>query len=166
MARVAGANDSCVQSRSKFYIKPLTLSILQIVRRNKRIANMSGVQDVTDEVKNLLLDEVTGERVSKTELKKRQKAREKDAKKAEREATRQAPPPPKKKAASAEEDDAKLNPNVSQLTTCSVLQKTQSISVASVATVLNLHWVQRMEDLVLTSRCSNTSKSGRGPLSA
>lgn len=163
---MVGANDSRVQSRSKFYIKPLTLSILQIVRRNKRIANMSGVQDVTDEVKNLLLDEVTGERVSKTELKKRQKAREKDAKKAEREATRQAPPPPKKKAASAEEDDAKLNPNVSQSTTCSVLQKTQSISVASVATVLNLHWVQRMEDHMLTSRCSNTSKSGRGPLSA
>lgn len=82
------------------------------------------VQNVADKVKdmstsdgpqqNLLLDEVTGERVSKTELKKRQKAREKDVKKAEREATRQAPPQPKRKAASQEEEEGKLNANVSQ----------------------------------------------------
>ncbi|KAF2485540.1 hypothetical protein BDY17DRAFT_293818 [Neohortaea acidophila] len=79
------------------------------------------VQSVADGVQNLttangttpntLLDEVTGEYVSKTELKKRQKQREKDVKKAEREATRQAPPPPKNRAASAEEDESKLNAN-------------------------------------------------------
>lgn len=82
------------------------------------------VQDVADRVKdmstsdgpqpNLLLDEATGERVSKTELKKRQKAREKDAKKAEKEATKQAPPQPKRKAVSQEEEEGKLNANVSQ----------------------------------------------------
>ena len=57
-----------------------------------------------------LLDEVTGEYVSKSELKKRQKQRQKDIQKAEREATRQAPPAKKKNAA---EDEAQLNPNVS-----------------------------------------------------
>ena len=82
------------------------------------------VQDVADKVKemttadgstqpNLLLDEVTGEKVSKTELKKRQKQREKEAKKAEKESTKQAPPQPKRKAASQEEEEGKLNPNVS-----------------------------------------------------
>lgn len=79
------------------------------------------VQSVTNKVSELttsegssqptlLLDEVTGEHVSKTELKKRQKQREKDAKKAEREATKQAPPPPKKKAA---DDETQLSANVS-----------------------------------------------------
>ena len=82
------------------------------------------VQNVADGVKNmttsdgpqqnLLLDEATGERVSKTELKKRQKAREKEAKRAEKEATKQPPPQPKRKAASQEEDEGKLNANVSQ----------------------------------------------------
>ena len=81
------------------------------------------VQKVADQVKDmstsdgtqptLFLDEVTGERVSKTELKKRQKQREKDAKKAEREATKQAPPQPKRKAASQEEEEGKLSANVS-----------------------------------------------------
>ena len=84
------------------------------------------VQDVADKVKDmttsegsaaaqpaLLLDEVTGERVSKTELKKRQKQREKDAKKAEKDATKQAPPQPKRKAISQEEEEGKLNANVS-----------------------------------------------------
>ena len=61
---------------------------------------------------NLLLDEVTGEKVSKSELKKRQKQREREAKKAEAAATKQAPPPPKKKV-NADEEEAKLNPNVS-----------------------------------------------------
>ncbi|SMR50863.1 unnamed protein product [Zymoseptoria tritici ST99CH_1E4] len=60
---------------------------------------------------NLVLDEVTGEKVSKSEFKKRQKQREKDVKKAEKEATRQPPPQAKRKAGSAEEDEAKLNPN-------------------------------------------------------
>ena len=81
------------------------------------------VQNVADGVKNMttsdgspkpnsILDDATGEYVSKTELKKRQKERQRDAKKAEKEATRQPPPQPKKKAASQEEDESKLNPNV------------------------------------------------------
>ena len=82
------------------------------------------VQSVGDGIKNMtttdgspqpnsILDEATGEYVSKTELKKRQKQREKDSKKAGREATRQAPPPPKRKAATQEEDESKLSANVS-----------------------------------------------------
>lgn len=71
------------------------------------------VQDGGEPTANLLLDEVTGEKVSKTELKKRQKLRTKEAAKAEKEATKKPPPPPKKKAGSAEEEEAKLNPNVS-----------------------------------------------------
>jgi lysyl-tRNA synthetase class 2 len=64
----------------------------------------------TDEVANLHLDEVTGERVSKTELKKRQKQRQKEAEKA----AKAAAAPPKasgkpKNAAGEEEKD--LNPN-------------------------------------------------------
>lgn len=60
---------------------------------------------------NLLLDEVTGEKVSKTELKRRQKLREREAKKKEKEAA--APPKPTKNA-SAEEEEANLTPNVSE----------------------------------------------------
>lgn len=70
---------------------------------------------------NLLLDEATGEHVSKTELKKRQKQREKDAKKAEKEATRQAPPAPKRKAQTAEEDESKLSANVRRHTLSSIV---------------------------------------------
>lgn len=63
-----------------------------------------------DNALNLQKDEVTGEMVSKSELKKRQKLREKDAKKAERESQRQPPPAAKKKApAGAHEEE--LNPN-------------------------------------------------------
>ncbi|KAK4549454.1 hypothetical protein LTR36_006451 [Oleoguttula mirabilis] len=58
-----------------------------------------------------LLDEVTGEHVSKSELKKRQKQREKDKAKAEKEATKKPPPAPKRKAGGEEEDESKLNPN-------------------------------------------------------
>lgn len=80
------------------------------------------VQTVADGVKNMtagesntpntVLDEVTGEHVSKTEFKKRQKQREKEKQKAEREATRQAPPPPKKKTGGAAAEEEELNPNV------------------------------------------------------
>lgn len=82
-----------------------------------------GVQAVADKVNemttsdnttqpNLLKDEVTGEMVSKTELKKRQKAREKEAKKAEAAANRQAPPAPRRRAGADADDEAQLNPNV------------------------------------------------------
>lgn len=65
----------------------------------------------TEEVANLHLDEVTGERVSKTELKKRQKQRQKEAEKAAKAAA--APPKAassKPKTASGEEEKD-LNPN-------------------------------------------------------
>ncbi|KAH9886557.1 lysyl-tRNA synthetase [Xylariomycetidae sp. FL2044] len=62
----------------------------------------------TEQVANLHLDEVTGERVSKSELKKRQKQRERDAKKQEKVAA--APPKPAKKA-DAEADEKELTPN-------------------------------------------------------
>lgn len=66
-------------------------------------------QAPTDQVANLHLDEVTGEKVSKSELKKRQKQRERDAKKQEKAAT--APPKAAKKT-NAEADEKELTPNV------------------------------------------------------
>lgn len=59
---------------------------------------------------NLQLDSVTGEMVSKSELKKRLKLREKEAKKKEKEV---AAPPKAQKKVSAEEEEANLTPNVS-----------------------------------------------------
>jgi hypothetical protein len=61
----------------------------------------------TNEVQNLHLDEVTGEKVSKTELKKRQKQRDIERKKAEKAAS--APPKASAKPKAAAEED--LNPN-------------------------------------------------------
>lgn len=75
----------------------------------------NGVKDAEASMANLLLDEVTGEKVSKTELKKRQKLREKEAKKKEKEA---AAPPKTQKKASAEEEEANLTPNVSVFVLC------------------------------------------------
>ncbi|KAB5543020.1 hypothetical protein GE09DRAFT_1225168 [Coniochaeta sp. 2T2.1] len=74
------------------------------------MADSTSAAPPTEELANLHLDEVTGERVSKTELKKRQKARQNEAKKAAKAAA--APPKPassKPKAAGADEKD--LNPN-------------------------------------------------------
>ncbi len=66
---------------------------------------------VGEQVQNLLLDEVTGERVSKTELKKRQKQRDREEKKQEKAAA--APPKPaQQKKVSAEEEESHLTPNV------------------------------------------------------
>lgn len=59
---------------------------------------------------NLQLDSVTGEMVSKSELKKRLKLREREAKKQEKAA---AAPPKAQKKVSAEEEEANLTPNVS-----------------------------------------------------
>ncbi|KAJ5090002.1 lysyl-tRNA synthetase [Penicillium argentinense] len=68
------------------------------------------VQEAEASMAKLLLDEVTGEKVSKTELKRRQKLREKEAKKKEKEAA--APPKPQAaKKSSAEEEEANLTPN-------------------------------------------------------
>ncbi|OIW25189.1 lysyl-tRNA synthetase [Coniochaeta ligniaria NRRL 30616] len=72
------------------------------------MADSSNPAPPTEEIANLHLDEVTGERISKTELKKRQKARQKEAEKAAKAAA--APPKPASKPkAGAEEKD--LNPN-------------------------------------------------------
>ncbi|KAJ9293923.1 hypothetical protein DTO271G3_7299 [Paecilomyces variotii] len=68
----------------------------------------SGVKEAEASMANLLLDEVTGEKVSKTELKRRQKLREKEAKKKEKEA---AAPPKAEKKISEEEAESNLSPN-------------------------------------------------------
>ncbi|KAE8151218.1 hypothetical protein BDV25DRAFT_98818 [Aspergillus avenaceus] len=68
----------------------------------------NAVKEVEASMANLLLDEVTGEKVSKSELKRRQKLREKEAKKKEKEA---AAPPKAEKKTSAEDDEANLTPN-------------------------------------------------------
>lgn len=81
------------------------------------MADSNPVQEATASIANLLLDEVTGEKISKTELKRRQKQREKDAKKKEKEA---AAPPKAEKKSSAEEEEANLTPNVSALATGSI----------------------------------------------
>lgn len=71
-------------------------------------ASMADQEAPTEAVANLHLDEVTGEKVSKSELKKRQKAREIAVKKAEKAA---AAPPKQAKTKSAEEDESELTPN-------------------------------------------------------
>ncbi|KAF9888698.1 lysyl-tRNA synthetase [Aspergillus nanangensis] len=74
------------------------------------MADSNPVQEAEASMANLLLDEVTGEKVSKSELKRRQKNREKEAKKKEKEAA--APPKPAAvKKTSAEEEEANLTPN-------------------------------------------------------
>ena len=75
------------------------------------MADESALSAAADQLQNLHLDEATGERVSKSELKKRQKQREKEEKKREKAAA--APPKvvgPKKN--NAEEDESNLTPNV------------------------------------------------------
>jgi lysyl-tRNA synthetase, class II len=69
----------------------------------------ASVEKATEAAANLHLDEVTGERVSKSELKKRQKQRQQEEKKREKAAT--APPKTEKKT-NAEQDEANLTPNV------------------------------------------------------
>ena len=73
------------------------------------MADSNPVQEAEASLANLLLDEVTGEKVSKSELKRRQKLREKEAKKQEKAA---AAPPKTEKKSSAEDDEANLTPNV------------------------------------------------------
>ena len=63
---------------------------------------------VTQDIANLHLDEVTGERVSKSELKKRQKQRQAEEKKREKAA---AAPPKAEKMATKREADEELTPN-------------------------------------------------------
>lgn len=82
------------------------------------MADADAVKQTQEAVANLHLDEVTGERVSKSELKKRQKVREIEKKKAEKAAAAAAKAPAgaaKKKEKSAEEDESELTPNVSRV---------------------------------------------------
>lgn len=65
----------------------------------------------TEQVANLHLDEVTGERVSKSELKKRQKARQKEEEKKKKAAEKPATQAPAKKAGGAEAAEKDLTPN-------------------------------------------------------
>jgi lysyl-tRNA synthetase, class II len=66
---------------------------------------------VADDVMKLHLDEATGEKVSKSELKKRQKLRSQEEKKQQRAAT--APPKPKaEEKKSTDDDESNLTPNV------------------------------------------------------
>ena len=64
----------------------------------------------TEEVRNLVLDERTGERVSKTELKKREKARRVADQKAAKAAAAPPPPASKRKKNEDEEKEAQLDP--------------------------------------------------------
>lgn len=73
------------------------------------MADSNPVKEAEASIANLLLDEVTGEKVSKSELKRRQKLREKENKKKEKEA---AAPPKAEKKVSAEDEESNLSPNV------------------------------------------------------
>ncbi|KAK1978015.1 lysyl-tRNA synthetase [Colletotrichum cereale] len=83
------------------------------------MADPSASEPITEQVKdlkveetvNLLKDDVTGEMVSKTELKKRQKARQREAEKAKKAAA--APPKPagNSKKGNAEADEKNLDPS-------------------------------------------------------
>ena len=88
---------------------PLTLYLGSRVFR-PIMAEVNGT--LATETANLHLDEVTGERVSKSELKKRQKLREQEKKKAAKVAAAPPKQEPKKKAGSEEMDESNLNPNV------------------------------------------------------
>ncbi|CAK7902048.1 lysine--tRNA ligase, mitochondrial [[Candida] anglica] len=66
------------------------------------------VEEVTEQVQKTYLDDITGEQVSKTELKKRQKQRANEAKKAEKAARGAATAP---KLAKKKDDMADLTPN-------------------------------------------------------
>ncbi|KAL1976182.1 hypothetical protein VTN31DRAFT_2464 [Thermomyces dupontii] len=68
----------------------------------------SGVKEAEASMANLVLDELTGERVSKSEFKRRQKKREQEAKKKEKEA---AAPPKAPKKVSPEEEENNLSPH-------------------------------------------------------
>ena len=69
----------------------------------------NGGDPPTSGIENLHLDPVTGDRVSKSEVKKRTKQREQEEKKQKKAA--QAPPRPEKKT-STKYEEAELNPNV------------------------------------------------------
>lgn len=72
------------------------------------MANPNAIQEAEASMASLLFDETTGEKVSKSELKRRQKLREREAEKKKKAA---AAPPKAEKRTSAEYDEANLTPN-------------------------------------------------------
>lgn len=82
---------------------------------------------IAQDTANLHLDDVTGERVSKSELKKRQKQRQQDEKKKEKAAAAPQQPAAKKKEAEVE-----LTPNVSTAALESVIASTSNLCFAIV----------------------------------
>lgn len=74
------------------------------------MADSDAVNKIQGSVENLQLDEVTGEKVSKSELKKRIKQRESEKRKAEKAAAAAAQAPEKQK--NAEADESQLTSNV------------------------------------------------------
>jgi len=76
------------------------------------MADASGSAAPEEQMANLILDEVTNEKVSKSELKRRQKHRQKEEEKKKKQAA--APPKPAKKEG-GEADEKDLNPNVRTL---------------------------------------------------
>jgi lysyl-tRNA synthetase, class II len=85
-------------------------------------------KSLADGAANLHLDEVTGERVSKSELKKRQKQRQAEEKKKEK-AAAAGPLKTEKKAISGEMAESDLTPNVRQ----SILICRQSVLISALA---------------------------------
>ena len=71
----------------------------------------SSAAPTAEQLQSLHLDEVTGERVSKSVLKKRQKQRAQEEKKKEKAASAPPKPAPEKKA-SAEDEENELSANV------------------------------------------------------
>merc|ERR1712000_320407 len=78
------------------------------IAKHCTMADTNPADQAADGVAKLYLDEVTGEHVSKTELKKRTKTRERDAAKKEKAASKGPAPTSQKSAESAEKD---LTPN-------------------------------------------------------
>jgi hypothetical protein len=76
----------------------------------------NGAHGVAEGVANLHLDDVTGERVSKSELKRRQKLRAQEEKKQQRAA---AASPNTERKRPAEDDESSLAPNVRRTRDCS-----------------------------------------------
>lgn len=86
----------------------------------------STANEVTESAANLHLDEVTGESVSKTELKRRQKQRARDEKKQQRTA---AAPPRTEGHRSTEDDESSLTPNVGRvLSACCAFSLTSPLA--------------------------------------
>ncbi|KAF3491337.1 lysyl-tRNA synthetase [Arthroderma uncinatum] len=75
------------------------------------MADQASVDQAGAAVANLQLDEVTGEKVSKSELKRRQKQRAQEEKKAEKAAAAAAAAPAEGKKKNKEEDESQLTPN-------------------------------------------------------